>query len=68
MLSVLFPGLGQVYNGEIVKGIIFIFVGIMLAVTITFLVGIVLFPIFWFYNIYDAYDTAKKVNAGLIRV
>ncbi len=68
ILSVLFPGLGQVYNGEIAKGVIFIFIGIILLVTIRFLVGIVLFPIFWFYNIYDAYDTTKQINARLVKV
>ncbi len=68
VLSALFPGLGQVYSGEIAKGIIFIFIGIILLVTIRFLVGIVLFPIFWIYNIYDAYDTTKQISAGLVRV
>ncbi len=67
VLSALFPGLGQFYNREIGKGIVFILIGIILLYTMTFFVGIVLFPIFWIYNIYDAYDTAKKVNVDIIR-
>ncbi len=68
VLSALFPGLGQVYNREIGKGIVFVFIGIILLYTATFFVGIVLFPIFWIYNVYDAYDTAKNVNIDAIRV
>jgi TM2 domain-containing membrane protein YozV len=65
--SFLFTGLGQIYNGQIGKGILFVIIGIILAFTILFLIGIILYPIFWVYNIYDAYSTAKKINAGLIK-
>jgi TM2 domain-containing membrane protein YozV/RNA polymerase subunit RPABC4/transcription elongation factor Spt4 len=67
VLSVIFIGLGQIYNGQIGKGILFLVVGIVFAALIFFLVGIILYPIFWIYNIYDAYSTAKKINAGQIR-
>lgn len=68
VLSFLFTGLGQIYNGQIGKGLIFVLIGIMLFITIFFLIGLVLYPIFWIYNIYDAYDTVKKINAGIVRV
>jgi TM2 domain-containing membrane protein YozV len=68
VLSFLFTGLGQIYNGQIGKGLIFVLIGVMLFITIFFLIGLVLYPIFWIYNIYDAYDTAKKINAGIVRV
>lgn len=67
VLSFLFTGLGQVYNGQIAKGIVFVVVGIVFAVLIVFLIGIILYPVFWIYNIYDAYSTAKKINAGQIQ-
>ncbi len=68
ILSLLFTGLGQVYNGQITKGILFIIIGVVLAALIFFLVGIVLYPLFWIYNIYDAYSTAKGINAGTVKV
>lgn len=67
VLSFIFIGLGQIYNGQIAKGILFLVVGIIFAVLIIFLIGIILYPVFWIYNIYDAYSTAKKINAGQIR-
>lgn len=67
VLSFLFTGLGQIYNGQIGKGIAFIIIGAVFIVLIAFLIGIILYPIFWIYNIYDAYSTAKKVNAGIIQ-
>jgi TM2 domain-containing membrane protein YozV/RNA polymerase subunit RPABC4/transcription elongation factor Spt4 len=66
VLSFLFTGLGQIYNGQIAKGILFVVVGIVFAGLIFVLIGI-LYPIFWIYNIYDAYSTAKKINAGQIQ-
>ncbi len=66
ILSFLFTGLGQIYNGEIGKGLAFIVIGFFIALTALLLIGFLLYPIFWIYNIYDAYSTAKKINAGLI--
>jgi TM2 domain-containing membrane protein YozV len=66
VFSFFIPGLGQIYNGQIGKGILFIIVGAILALTIFVLVGFILYPIFWIYNLYDAYSTAEKINAGKI--
>ena len=68
VLSALFPGLGQIYNGQIGKAVLFIIVGFILALTIFILIGLILYPLFWIYNVYDAYNTAKKINAGEIKV
>ncbi|MFZ3059684.1 MAG: zinc-ribbon domain-containing protein [Candidatus Methanoperedens sp.] len=59
------PGLGQIYNGEIGKGIMYIIIGIVFALMMFVLIGFILYPLFWIYNIYDAYSTAEKINAGL---
>ncbi len=68
VLSFLFTGLGQIYNGEIGKGLAFIVIGFILAVSVLFLIGFLLYPVFWIYNIYDAYSTAKRINAGQVQV
>ena len=64
VLSFLIVGLGQVYNGQIGKGlvlIIFYFVSIVLCFV---LIGFVLVPILWIYGVYDAYNTANLINSG----
>jgi TM2 domain-containing membrane protein YozV len=67
VLSFLFTGLGQIYNGQIGKGIAFVVVGIILLVTVIILIGFILYPLFWIYNIYDAYRTAKRINEGTVK-
>jgi TM2 domain-containing membrane protein YozV len=67
VLSFLFTGLGQVYNGQIGKGIAFVVLGIVFLITIIVLIGLILYPLFWIYNIYDANTTAKKINAGVVK-
>ena len=67
VLSFFIPGLGQIYNGQIGKGILFIIVGAILAFTMVVLIGFILYPLFWIYNLYDAYSTAEKINAGKIQ-
>ncbi|MFH1306344.1 MAG: hypothetical protein ABIH83_01645 [Candidatus Micrarchaeota archaeon] len=62
VLSFLFTGLGQIYNGEIGKGIMFIIVYIVLW-TISVFTLFICIPgpiLFWLYGIYDAYEVAKK--------
>jgi TM2 domain-containing membrane protein YozV len=67
VLSFIFVGLGQIYNGQIGKGIMFIIVGVVCVVLMLVLIGFLLYFVLWVYNIYDAYNTAKKINAGLIK-
>jgi len=59
------PGLGQIYNGEIVKGIIItIIVQIINGFLAAIIVGLVTGAIVWIWSIYDAYKTAERINAG----
>lgn len=68
ILSFLIVGLGQIYNGQIGKGIMLI-IGYVISFALCFVyVGFILLPILWIYGIYDAYNTAKKINAGEITV
>jgi TM2 domain-containing membrane protein YozV/ribosomal protein L40E len=64
VLSFLFVGLGQIYNGQIGKGIMFIILGIVFVFMMLLLIGFILYPLFWIYNIYDAYSTAERINAS----
>jgi len=65
VLSAIVPGLGQIYNGQIGKGVLFFIASIFLALTIFILIGFILLPLFWIYNIYEAYSTAEKINRGI---
>ena len=59
-------GLGQIYNGQLIKGIIFtIIYGISIASTII-LIGFITTPLLWIWGIFDAYKTAEKINKGQI--
>lgn len=64
--SFFIPGLGQIYNGQIGKGIMFIIISIIFALLMIVLIGFILLPLFWVYNIYDAYKTAERINAEQI--
>jgi len=66
ILSFFFTGLGQIYNGQIGKGLIFIIIGGLLALSMFIVIGFLLYPIFWIYNIYDAYKTAERINTDSI--
>lgn len=57
--SALFPGLGQVYEGNILRGYL-IFFGTLLGLFVFILPGIAV----WLYGIYDAYATAAGMNNG----
>lgn len=62
--SAVMPGLGQIYNGEIGKGIVIIFLSGLSVLLMFVLVGFIIFPIVWIYAVYDAYKTAEGINAG----
>jgi len=66
--SFFFTGLGQIYNGEIGKGIMFMIIGGVFLLLMFVLIGLILYPLFWIYNIYDAYKTAERINlSGQLR-
>jgi TM2 domain-containing membrane protein YozV len=68
VLSFFIVGLGQIYNGQIGKGLILLVFYIISLVLCLVLIGFILVPILWIYGIYDAYKTAEKINAGEIAV
>lgn len=59
-LSVLLPGLGQLYNRELRKGILVIVASLLAAASAIVAIGFVLYPAVWIYAIYDAYVVAER--------
>ena len=53
-------GLGQLYNGQIVKGVVLLICGIAAVVAWPFLLGKMLALILWLYAISDAYLVARR--------
>ena len=60
ILSFIFAGSGQVYNGQTGKGI-----GILIGVIITSFIPVLPLLVV-IYGVYDAYTTAQKMNKGEI--
>lgn len=60
VLSALFPGLGQIYNRELEKGLVVIVASLVALLSALVLVGFVLYPAVWVYAIYDAYTVADR--------
>lgn len=60
VLSAIFPGLGQIYNREIEKGIAVIVASFVAALSALVLIGFILFPAVWLYAVWDAYVVADR--------
>jgi len=67
VLSFFWAGLGQIYNGQIAKGIFFVVAYAVSVFLIVVIVGIVTTPIIWIYGMYDAYKCATKINVEMAR-
>ena len=61
LLSFIIPGLGQIYNREYLKGILF-FIFTIIGSFFLIIPGLII----WVVGIYDAYRTAKQINSGEI--
>jgi TM2 domain-containing membrane protein YozV len=66
-LSFILPGLGQIYNGDIGKGIIMIIISVIMWALIWLLIPGIVILVLWIYGIYDAYKTAERINANAAR-
>lgn len=63
VLSFFISGLGQIYNGHFIKGIIFIIIQAINGFLTTILIGYIFLPIVWLIAIIEAYRSANKINA-----
>ncbi|HON36340.1 MAG TPA: zinc-ribbon domain-containing protein [Methanothrix sp.] len=62
ILSFFWTGLGQIYNGEISKGILLTIVQAVNVLLMFVIVGFITFPIVWVYGIWDAHKRAQEIN------
>jgi TM2 domain-containing membrane protein YozV len=62
VLSLIVAGLGQIYNGQVTRGVIFIIVQIINAALTAVLIGWFLLPLVGLWSMIDAYTTAKHNN------
>ena len=66
VLSALWVGVGQIYNGQIGKGVLFIILYGVSVLLIFVFVGWITTPILWLIGVFDAYRNAKKINENLL--
>ncbi|MCK0472483.1 hypothetical protein [Halalkalibacter sp. APA_J-10(15)] len=62
VLSALWCGLGQIYNGQIGKGIIFIIIQAINGLLMFVLIGFITAPLMWIWGMIDAYRVAERLN------
>jgi TM2 domain-containing membrane protein YozV len=63
VLSFLIQGLGQIYNGQILKGLILVVLQAINVALMNVLIGFITYPIVLVYAVYDAYRVAERKNA-----
>ncbi len=63
VLSFFFCGLGQIYNGQILKGLILLVAYFISWLMMYIIIGFITTPILWIWGIVDAYRKAQKINA-----
>lgn len=69
LLSFFLPGAGQLYNGQIGKGLAFLLVTIFVNVPLMFIgVGFLTALVTWIWSMADAHSSAEKINRGEIAV
>lgn len=65
VLSFFYMGLGQIYNGQIAKGVAFIVAYTISWVMIIVLIGFFTTPILWILGMVDAYRSSEKLNRDM---
>ena len=63
VLSLIFPGIGQLYTGRIGKGIALIIASIISIALFLAFIGFVMYFFIWIYGMIDAYNGANRINA-----
>jgi TM2 domain-containing membrane protein YozV len=58
----LFCGLGQLYNGQVVKGIVLLVLGAAALLSLQLSLGKIMVPLLWMYAIVDAYMVARRTG------
>lgn len=58
--SAVIPGLGQALKGKVIRGILVFFLFLFSCLLVLALIGLVVAPVVWFWNIYDAIKQKEK--------
>ena len=62
ILSLIVAGLGQIYNGQILKGVLFIVAQIINGALLYVGIGFITMPLVGLWAVIDAYLVAKRSN------
>lgn len=62
ILSFFIPGLGQIYNGQLGKGLAIAMVAIISWMLVHMVIGLIILIPLWIWSIYDAHETAERSN------
>ena len=62
ILSLIVAGLGQIYNGQILKGVLFIVAQIINGLLLYVVIGFITMPLVGLWAVIDAYLVAKRNN------
>lgn len=60
LYSLVFPGLGQIYNGDVARGSYYFVIAFILIVASYLVLPILILIVFWLYNIYQAFTFARN--------
>ncbi|SFM48949.1 hypothetical protein SAMN04488696_1448 [Methanolobus profundi] len=62
--SLVFPGLGQMHNGEQGRGSYYFVITFILIISSYLVVTMLILVVFWIYNVYQAYTYARRYEAA----
>jgi len=62
ILSFFLMGLGQAYNGQIAKAVVFLILYAISVFLTFFIIGFVTTPLLWIWSILDAYSSSQKIK------
>lgn len=62
LISLFVPGGGQIYNGEIGKGLLMMFLAGLSFFLVFIVVGLFTGPVVWIWSIFDARNSAIRLN------
>jgi TM2 domain-containing membrane protein YozV len=65
LLSFILPGLGQIYNDEVQKGVWFLIAAVVASLAIIIVIGLLAAPIVWIWSMVDAYKVADAKNRAM---
>ena len=67
LVSIIIVGLGQMINGQLEKGLLLLFGGMVAVLVISFItcgIGVVIYPLLIVISALDAYNCAKRMQIG----